>query len=50
MTDSEAATEEVCVAPGTIIVLTPPDPSAVVEVLKGGFEEVLTDEFTLDDF
>lgn len=48
--DSEAATDEVCVAPGTIMVLTPPDPSSVVEVVKSGFEEVLIDDFELDDF
>jgi hypothetical protein len=50
MSDSEAATEEVCVAPGTIMVLTPPDPSSVVEVMKGGCEEALTDEIELADF
>jgi len=41
-TESEAATEEVRVTPGTIMVLTPPAPSSVVEVIRGGGEESKT--------
>lgn len=42
-TESEAATEEVRVTPGTIMVLTPPAPSSVVEVIWGGEEDSTTD-------
>jgi hypothetical protein len=37
--DSEAGTEEIRVTPGTRMVLTPPAPSSVVEVIWGGGDE-----------
>jgi hypothetical protein len=52
MTVSEAATAEVRVTPGAIMVLTPPFPSSVVEVIWGGgeFEDTLADDLELADF
>jgi len=48
--DSEAGTEEVRVAPGTMMVLTPPAPSSVVEVIGGGADEdTSTDDLELVD-
>lgn len=49
-TESEAATEEVRVTPGTIMVLTPPAPSSVVEVIWGGEDDDSTTDVELADF